>query len=358
MKKIFYVFSILIISITLIACNRQKHNLNYTLNDVGNGYIVSIGSCMDSEIKIPSKYNGKPIVEIGESGFKNCNFINKLIIPDGIVKIGEWAFSYCTSLTSITIPKSVRSIENWAFSDCYSLVEVINKSSLNIEAGSSLYGNIGCYAKQVITDKSQSKLTVKKDFVIYDKTCLVKYIGDDKNVVVPKDFKEISDYAFYRNSSLISVVVPESVKSIGDSAFEYCTSLTKITIQEGITRIGNSMFSECTSLTSITIPESVTSIEDWAFYNCKSLTSIEIPNSITSIGEWAFFCCEALTNITIPKSITSIGTYAFYNCGSLISINYEETIEQWEKISKGNNWNKDVPSICKVICLDKEITIN
>ncbi|MBQ0142461.1 MAG: leucine-rich repeat protein [Prevotellaceae bacterium] len=117
----------------------------------------------------------------------------------------------------------------------------------------------------------------------------------------------IWDYAFSKESQLISITIPSSVTSIGYYAFGYCSSLTSIEIPTSVTSIGDYAFNRCSSLTSIEIPTSVTSIGDYAFGYCSSLTSIEIPNSVTSIGGYAFSGCSSLTKIrvecTTPPSI-------------------------------------------------------
>ena len=88
------------------------------------------------------------------------------------------------------------------------------------------------------------------------------------------------------------------------------------------------------------IPNSVTSIGDFAFRGCTGLTSITIPNSVTSIGSGAFYGCTGLTSITIPDSVTSIVNHAFFGCSGLTSIEYDGTIEQWQAIQFGENWNE------------------
>ena len=89
--------------------------------------------------------------------------MTSITIPNSVTSIGGSAFAYCTSLTSITIPDSVRSIGNYAFEDCYKLVEVYNKSSLNITAGSEDNGYAGYYAKNVYTKEGGSQLTDTAD---------------------------------------------------------------------------------------------------------------------------------------------------------------------------------------------------
>ena len=104
------------------------------------------------------------------------------------------------------------------------------------------------------------------------------------------------------------------------------------------------------------VPYNVTSIGESAFEGCSSLSAITIPNSVTSIGESAFEGCSSLNAITIPASVTSIGVHAFKGCSSLTDINYRGTIEQWEKITLDDEWNKNVPA--KVIrCTDDDVDI-
>ncbi|MBR2381941.1 MAG: leucine-rich repeat domain-containing protein [Clostridia bacterium] len=231
------------------------------------------------------------------------------------------------------ISDSVISIGDRAFDYCHSLIEVINKSSLKIVAGSKDYGYIGYNAKHIITDGSQSALKTVGDYLFYDDGTdkyLVKYLGSDTDIILPEYDGEkeygIWSGAFYENDAIISVVMPDSVTSIGYRAFEYCTSLTSVTIGNGVTSIGTLAFDFCKSLTSITIPDSVMSIGTNAFEECTSLISVTIGKSVTSIGVRAFYDCYSLTSLTIPNSVTSIGDYAFYYCTSLTSITIPDSV--------------------------------
>lgn len=96
--------------------------------------------------------------------------------------------------------------------------------------------------------------------------------------------------------------------------------------------------------TNVNIPNGVTSIGDGAFSEFSSLDRITIPDSVTSIGNEAFSGCLYLTRITIPSSVTSIGNSAFFGCSSLENIYYKGTEEQWNAITKGDNWNSDMGS--------------
>ena len=96
--------------------------------------------------------------------------------------------------------------------------------------------------------------------------------------------------------------------------------------------------------TDVNIPNGVTSIGGSAFSEFSSLDRVTIPDSVTSIGDYAFSGCLYLTRITIPSSVTSIGNSAFMECSSLENIYYKGTEEQWNAITKGDNWNSGMGS--------------
>lgn len=84
------------------------------------------------------------------------------------------------------------------------------------------------------------------------------------------------------------------------------------------------------------------------------LDSLVIPEGVTNIKAFAFIACTGLTNIEIPSSVSSISKYAFYECSGLTDINFTGTIEQWNAISKGGNWDSDTGSYT-VHCTDGDI---
>jgi tetratricopeptide (TPR) repeat protein len=190
-----------------------------------------------------------------------------------------------------------------------------------------------------------------KILVRSEEISIVRYVGNDKNVIVPAavtsrdgsitfrisaigdyafaggvnigmstDFRKADKDSFKKCKSLTSVTIPDSVTTIGEGAFYKCKSLTSVTIPKGITNIGESVFAGCKSLSSVILPASVTSIGTSAFASCKSLPGITIPNGVTNIGNGAFWSCRSLSNITIPDSVTNIGRDAFVGCNSLESI--------------------------------------
>ena len=62
------------------------------------------------------------------------------------------------------------------------------------------------------------------DFVIEDGV-LIKYKGDDSDVVIPDSVTSIGDFAFQDCTNLTSVEIPDSVIEIGEDIFDGCYQL-------------------------------------------------------------------------------------------------------------------------------------
>ena len=103
------------------------------------------------------------------------------------------------------------------------------------------------------------------------------------------------------------------------------------------------------------MPNSVITIGSQAFYNCDSLKVVELSSNITTIGDRAFAHCYSLESIYISSSLTHIGELAFEWCVSLTTINYGGTIEEWQNLVAGSDWDKGIPSYV-VYCTNGQIT--
>ena len=187
------------------------------------------------------------VTSIGDYAFSDCSSLASITLPESVTSIGYYAFYYCSSLTSITLPESVTSIGNYAFRGCSSLYKVINYSYLSLSVGSSSYGYIAYYAKQIIKG---NELTTIGDFQFITSNgvhYLANYIGKKTDVVLPDNYNgasyDIGNCAFYGCSSLTAITIPEGVTSIGDGAFRNCNSLYSVTIGSGVLSIGSNAFS-------------------------------------------------------------------------------------------------------------------
>lgn len=261
-----------------------------SVTNIGNSAFYNCSNL--TVIDIPNS-----VTSIDIYAFSGCTGLTSIIIGKGVTNIGDNAFEGCTGLTSVTIPASVTSIGTSAFNNCYRLIEVYNKSSLKITAGSSSNGKVAYYAKNVYTNEGGSKLMEDEGgYVIYTD-------GDEKLLVA------------YHGLN-IKLSIPWYITKIHQYAFRDCTAFTSVTIDGGVTSIGN-----------------------YAFYGCTGLTSATMVNSVTSVGQGAFKDCRSLTSVTIGNSVTSIGSETFYSCTGLTSITFNGTKAQWNTITKGSSWN-------------------
>ncbi len=149
---------------------------------------------------------------------------------------------------------------------------------------------------------------------------LVRYLGNDRDVVIPNHITSIGEKAFINCQSMMSVTIPECIVSIGEWAFAHCTALKTVTIPDCVTIINYSSFRDCRRLTEVVFSRSLRSIGNKAFLGCCSLTNALIPEGVESIGEEAFSDCNSLINVRIPQSVKSIRHAAFWGCSKLTNL--------------------------------------
>lgn len=315
---------------TYTETSTYSEGLKYTLNDDGESYSVTgIGTCTDTEVIIPSMYEGKPVTAIGEYAL-NDDTLKSVVIPDSVISIDDFAFWYNTCIESVIMGDSVMSIGDQAFYHCSSLKSITISENLT---SIGYWTFMGCSA-------------------------LV-------NVTLPDSITSIGHESFSGCSSLASINIPNNLQIIEAGLFHVCESLTSIYIPEGVNEIQTneyhgSPFLGCWALetievadantayqsidgslytkdgktliqyacgktdSSFTVPETVTSISLGAFMFCQNITSITIPDNVMDIGSAAFAYCSKLTDVSIGAGVTSIGLSAFDDTG------YYNNSSNWE----------------------------
>lgn len=299
-----------------------------TLTIIGNGNMPNYPA---------NKYEGSIAPWRNDSNIDN--YLEKVVISDGVTTIGDNAFFWCDKITSVTIPNSVKSIGMGAFYSCKAL------TGITIPNGAESIGE----------DAFQ-------------------YCDSLKEVTIPGSVKSIGEGAFSGCSSLTGITIPQSVTSIGNWAFNGCSALKNITLSDGITNIGYQAFyntgyynadgeesnwennalyignylieADAWKLNNgilngeipseYIIKPGTKTIADMAFTDCKGyieykdfencvgLTSIKLPDGMVNIGNGVFDGCTKLASIEIPKSVKNIGNSAFSGCISLTGINVSE----------------------------------
>ena len=206
--------------------------LAFELNEDKNSYtLVDMGDCTDTEIVIPSYYNGLPVTKIGEGAFLNKSGITSVVVPEGVLNIGNGAFRECVNLVDISLPSTVTSIGEYAFYGC------------------------------ALTSLS-----------------------------LPEGLTEIKQYTFY-GCDFESIVIPYGVLSVGDYAFAECEAVIELSLPSSIEIIGKNAFYNLKKVATITLPRGLRTIGDRAF-NCDELDvearDIVMFNYVNKIGAYAF----------------------------------------------------------------------
>ena len=222
-------------SVTTVGKNAFSDCSNLTSVTIGDSVTQIDDYTFSCCYNLTSITIGNSVTRIGDHAFECCYNLTSVTIPDLVTRIGEYAFRFCSNLTSVTIGKKVTSIGHYAFDECYKLVEVIiNRASLAINAGSSAYGYIARYAKEV--HRSTTKIVNQNDYLFYTYNgvnYLLSYVGTDTVLHLPENYNgedyEIYQYAFRSCLDLTSVTIPESVTTIGRYAFAWCSKLENIT---------------------------------------------------------------------------------------------------------------------------------
>ncbi len=337
MKKLLHKIVLLIACLlTFVSCGKtQTPESCFIFSEVEGGYSIVLKKMpANGKVYIPSTYNGKDVVEIGNNAFLEYTELVAVDIPATITSIGDRAFCGCESLTSIEIPKSVINLGGAVFYGCPSLTIYCEAS----DHPSGWADNWNSSYRPVYWEINENNYLVREGiiYVIVDGNAVItghtNELSDDIDIKdtikikkTPYNVTSIGGFAFYGCTSLTSIVIPNHVTSIEWYAFYNCRSLTTIDIPNSVTYIGEYAFSDCRFLTSVTFEEEskLESIEKRTFNCCTSLTSIAIPNSVTKIGISAFDACSALTSIMIPNSIVAIESVAFYGCVSLVSVSFK-----------------------------------
>ena len=125
----------------------------------------------------------------------------------------------------------------------------------------------------------------KNDFLI-ENGVLLKYYGNDSNVIIPDDITIIGCGAF-ANTNIQKVKMSNKITGIGEYAFYNCSFLDEVTFSEGLQLIGEYAFSNCESIKSISIPSNVIILDNHAFSGCFSLENVSFceKSKLYTIGE-------------------------------------------------------------------------
>lgn len=248
------------------------------------------------------------LTTIGKQMFQGCTALVNFIVPDNVTLIGERAFQGCTNLKTLTFPASYKA-ETLSF-------------------GLTPFVSCPAFEGYVIEDGASIVRTEDGTLLAGGGKVLVSLPQDFKGTsyTVPDGVETISDYLFYKNTTITSVTLPASLKKIGTAAFQGCTKLTSIALPDGFTTLGEHAFDGCSGLKTVTFGQSLTSVPAYAFSNCSALTAVDLPATVETVGDYAFRGCAKATALSLKEGLTSIGSNAFYGWKALKAITIPQSV--------------------------------
>lgn len=264
--------------------------LEYRVNDDGiTCTITNATHCTESDLVIPSIYDGYRITAINEFAFSGCTSLKSIVIPDFITQIGNGAFKGCSSLEKITLPFIGESKDATGYKSMFGFI----------------FGYTNGYGANKITNATYQ--CVEGDYWYH------YYIPKSLTSIILSDaITSIGEGVFYNCKNIVDIKLGSDVTEIGECAFEYCSNLKTITIPAGVKVISMQSFANCGLETVIFAEGSVCESIDWnGFRACKKLTTIALPTTVTNIGQYAFYECTSLIDFIIPENVTNIGSNAF-----------------------------------------------
>jgi hypothetical protein len=138
---------------------------------------------------------------------------------------------------------------------------------------------------------------------VHDGTVL-KYTGEQKDLVIPDGVKKIGERAFENCKSIVSLVIPEGVTDIGIGSFACCENLTAVTLPASLPFEYMCLwasFAGCANLARVDVNENSPfySAKDGVLYDKTGTTLVLYP-----IGKG--------TSYVVPEGVTKIKDHAFW----------------------------------------------
>lgn len=180
---------------------------------------------------------------------------------------------------------------------------------------------------------------ISDDFQM-DKNTLVKYLGSEESVVLPKSCTKVASAAFEGNDSVKRVILPDNLEEIEYNAFAEMSSLERIVIPDKVKRIGASAFANCENLNYVYIGTETSEIGSCIFAGCEKLASVDVSENskyLTCVDGVLFSADRSVVYemlpgreknfFVFPDTVSAISPYAFWGCNNLEFVNVSDKVE-------------------------------
>ena len=160
----------------------------FVFEEYGTGYALIAYKGVETDVEVPSTYNGKKVIAIGTNkmsnlqyvpeGFLNCVDIVKVTLPSTILEINYGAFANCYSLQDVNIPEGCIRVYAYAFANCTSLKNIVLPNSCSQGIHKKMFA--GCSSLETITiPRMGGKLGWLFESVEYDSTYEDRIVDPD-----------------------------------------------------------------------------------------------------------------------------------------------------------------------------------
>ena len=185
---------------SFVIPSKISEGLTYALNADGVSYSVTgIGTCTDTELVIPSTYEGLPVTTIGVEAFAESS-LTSVIIPNSVISIGSGAFYKCDSLEKLMLPFIGATKDG------------INNTYFGYIFGASKYSNNSSYVPTSLKEVTVTSVGTIPSFAFYNCSSLTR-------VSIPNGITSIGEYAFANCNSLLDVKIPNTLNLLNEGVF-------------------------------------------------------------------------------------------------------------------------------------------
>ena len=302
-----------------------------TFSDKGEE--VKLSQCVPTfggSMLIPEEYEQQAVTSISDWAFRDCVYMDMVLIPDTVTMIGESAFKNCLSMVLAYAGEGTETIQASAFANCVNLgaiflpanLQAIDKTAFLNCNGLEIVFYDGTQEQWEAISIAEGNDALAQAEIMYEWSSMeepeeyvdgyVTYIIENEEAIV-----YYCDEEAVGSIQIPAMVEDYPVTAIDEYAFAWCEGITSISFADTVAVIGESAFEGCAHLTDVSLPAGLTTIGDRAFASCGVLRSIDIPASVTSIGASAFERCYALSTVYLPAGLQNIGDRAFRYCSVL-----------------------------------------
>ncbi|MGP1414274.1 MAG: leucine-rich repeat domain-containing protein [Bacillales bacterium] len=273
------------------------------------------------DLNIPEYINDKKVVSI--SGLNNLDNINNVILNKNIELIKEYCFEN-SSLRYINLETSnIKSIEKNSFKNCENLNRIILPSTLNSLGEEAFYG---C--------KKVNKIDLKNTALTSIPNSCFEDCVENSKLTLPQNLVSIGESAFENNSKLtdLNMLLNSPVKKIGKKAFKNLDKITNLKFSSNLEEIGQEAFygSKKVKKIDFSLNNKITRIEGKSFYQCSEVTHIILPSSLKYIDNQAFHFCYKVININLFNTqLIEIGDQSFGSSYNLEEIKLPSTFKKF-----------------------------